>query len=398
MAVEATARFARENRAAHAKLRLSQMSQPALERTRAALAVGFERGWHVGVQLAVWRASERLVALAEGAARPGVAMSPESLIPWFSATKLVTATAVLQLCDRGRLDLDQPVASVLPAFAASGKAAITVRHVLTHTGGFRYLAGSDDLYVRGLDYPQLVEAVNAAPIEPGWVPGERAGYHPVTGFHALGEVVRVVDGRAFDAYAAEEIFEPLGMADAWVALTPERVEAYGGRMVQMHDTSGPAPQVVSRYERADGWSWVLPSSSGVGPATDLVRLVEALRQGGALEGERILSPAAVAAMVGRERAGMTDETFGFVMDWGLGVMLNSWQYRSSPTPYGYGDHAGAAAFGHGGSQSSLAFADPEHELSVVLACNGMPGEAANHRRTQPVITALYEDLALSRRA
>jgi CubicO group peptidase (beta-lactamase class C family) len=176
-------------------------------------------------------------------------------------------------------------------------------------------------------------------------------------------------------------------------------------MVQMHDTSGepagpggkPQPRVMSRFERADGWSWVQPSGSGTGPMGDLVRLVEALRQGGALEGERILSAEAVAAMRARQREAMTDETFGFVMDWGLGLMVNSWQYRKMPTPYGYGDHAGRDAFGHGGMQSSLAFADPEHGLSLAVAFNGMPGEARNHRRLQPLITAFYEDMNVGSR-
>jgi CubicO group peptidase (beta-lactamase class C family) len=77
-------------------------------------------------------------------------------------------------------------------------------------------------------------------------------------------------------------------------------------------------------------------------------------------------------------------------------MVNSWAYTSSPTSYGYGDHASPDAFGHGGQQSSLAFADPAAGLAVALCCNGRPGEPANHRRTQPVVTALYEELGLSR--
>lgn len=322
-------------------------------------------------------------------------MSDASLIPWFSMTKIVTAVAVAQLWDRGALSLDDAVATYVDGFAANGKAPVTIRHVLTHTGGFRYLAGGDELYSGGLDYAAMLRAVTDAPLEPGWVPGERAGYHPATGFHVLGEIVRVVDGRAFDAYVSEEIFEPLGMADSWIALSPARVAAYGDRMVQMVDTTGPEPTVLPRLLEPDGWSWVLPSGSGVGPVGDLVRLVEAVRGGGALDGERIVSAATAAAIVTRQRVGMTDETFGWVMDWGLGLMVNSWHHRQRATPYGYGDHAGRDAFGHGGMQSSLAFADPEHGLSVVVAFNGMPGEAANHRRTQRVVNALYADLALN---
>jgi CubicO group peptidase (beta-lactamase class C family) len=88
--------------------------------------------------------------------------------------------------------------------------------------------------------------------------------------------------------------------------------------------------------------------------------------------------------------GLRDETFGVIMDWGLGVIVNSWQYQKRPTPYGFGDHASPRTFGHGGSESSLAFADPEHDLVFALICNGTPGERPNHRRTQAVVNAVYE--------
>ncbi len=349
----------------------------------------------MGVQLAVWQNGAPAFTFTQGIARADVAMTDTSLMPWFSGTKLVTATAIVQLWDRGLLQLDQTVASVIPEFGARGKHAITVRHVLTHTGGFRQAAGTSEMFVGGVDPSTLLQSIYDAPLEDGWVPGHRAGYHPVTGFHVLGEVVQRVTGRAFDAYAAEEIFEPLGMADSWLALTPERVRAYGDRVVVMHDTTKQPPRPLPRFEQEDGLSWVGPSSSGIGPMSDLVRLVEALRAGGELEGERIASVTAIEAMVARHRTNIRDETFGAVIDWGLGVMVNSRHYEQKSTPYGYGDHAGRRAFGHGGMQSSIAFADPEHGLSVAFACNGMAGEPNNHRRTQPVLTALYQDLGLA---
>ncbi|MDP1794995.1 MAG: serine hydrolase domain-containing protein [Acidimicrobiales bacterium] len=356
-------------------------------RARAAIDVGFEKGWHVGVQLAVWRNGEPVVDFAQGIARENVAMATDSLMPWFSCTKLVTAVAIAQLVERNQLHLDRPVVDVVPEFAPHGKDTITLRHVLTHTGGFRKPAGADELFTGGVDPTALFQQICDAPLE--WAPGTRAGYHPVTGFHLLGEMIRRVDGRAPEDFIAEEIFEPLGMADAWLALSPERVAAYGDRIGVMHDTTVQPPKPYApRY-----YTWPLPSSSGIGPFNELVRVAEALRQGGALDGERILSPDAVALLTARHRVGMKDETFGAVIDWGLGVMVNSIQYTGKPAPYGYGDHASTDAFGHGGQQSSIVFADPGAGLSVALCCNGMAGEPVNHRRTQPVLTALYEDLA-----
>jgi CubicO group peptidase (beta-lactamase class C family) len=75
-------------------------------------------------------------------------------------------------------------------------------------------------------------------------------------------------------------------------------------------------------------------------------------------------------------------------------MTNSAHYGENPAPYGYGPHASPRAFGHGGVQSSIGFADPEFGLAVAWACNGQPGEPRHLLRNDAVNAALYEDLGL----
>jgi CubicO group peptidase (beta-lactamase class C family) len=72
---------------------------------------------------------------AVGDARAGVPMTTDTLMNWFSMTKAVTAVAVAQQWEAGALDVDAVVARYLPEFAANGKEAITLRHLLTHTAG-----------------------------------------------------------------------------------------------------------------------------------------------------------------------------------------------------------------------------------------------------------------------
>lgn len=365
-----------------------------LARATASLERGVADGYHPGAQLVVHHDGDVVADVAIGEARPGIAMRSDTLLPWYSCTKVVTAVAVLQQWERGRLRLDDRVADHIPEFGAGGKAPITIRHVLTHTGGFRSVEGS---LWRGT-WDDAVAMVSSASLEDGWVPGERAGYHDVTGFMILGEVVRRADGgqRPFDAIVSEEIFEPLDMGDSWLCLTPDRVTAYGDRLGAMYDTSvKAAPRLLPGYDDGRAYSRVQPSGSGVGPMRDLVRLFDALSNGGELNGERVLRSETVDAMRSRHRSGMRDETFGMVIDWGLGVLVNSFHHRGRPTSYGFGKHASRDSFGHGGRQSSLAFADPANRVTVALCCNGMPGEPGNHRRTQPVITAIYEDLDLA---
>ncbi|MGH9178097.1 MAG: serine hydrolase domain-containing protein [Acidimicrobiales bacterium] len=373
----------------HHRRGVAPLTEPlALPRTEAAVTEGAGAGLHVGSQLALWW-NGRPGWLALGQAAAGVEMSAATLLPWFSATKPVTAAAVLQQWERGRLDPDEPVARHVPEFGQAGKEGVTLRHLLTHTAALAATTKDDD------DGDGLLAVACASPLVEDWAPGRRAAYSPRLGFQVLGEVVRRVDGRAFDAYVAEELFEPLGMADSWLCLTPQRYGAYGERMGQMHDTRRQPPRPVEALAGAGGFGAVRPASSGVGPASDLVRFYVAMLHKGELDGVRVLSPQTVDAMCARHRAGVKDETFGAVVDWGLGVIVNSWHYRRQPAPYGFGDHASPRTFGHGGNQSSVSFADPDAGLAAVVVFNGMAGEAAHARRLRPVVNAIYEDLGLA---
>lgn len=351
------------------------------------MRAGAGQGLHVGAQVAVAFGGRR-TTVVDGLAAPGRAMRADTLLPWFSMTKVATAVALLQQWERGHLAPDDPVAHHVPEFAAGGKERVTIRHLLTHTAGLAAGSGSEG------DWDALLTAACSSALGAGWVPGRRAAYSPRLGFHVLGEIVHRIDGRSFDAYVSEEVFEPLGMADSWLALTPARWAAYGERMGAMHDTTRGVARVIDALAGPAGFATPRPSGSGLGPADDLLRLFVALLGGGALDGVRVLSPQTVDSLCARHRAGLRDETFGAVIDWGLGMMVNSWHYEGRPAPYGYGDSASPRTFGHGGSQSSLAFADPDAGLAAVLIFNGMAGEEGHHRRTQPVVNALYEDLGL----
>jgi CubicO group peptidase (beta-lactamase class C family) len=351
------------------------------ERTRAALEKGRADGYHLGAQLEVRRAGDVLASIAIGEARPGIAMTTDTLLPWFSCTKAITAVAVLQQWERGALRLDDRVADFIPEFAAGGKDAITIRHVLTHTGGFRHVDGS--LWRAAWD--EAVAMVCAAPREDGWVPGERAGYHDVTGFLVLGEVVRRAgnDGREFDAYVSEEIFEPLDMPDSWLALTPDRFAAYDDRVGAMYDTTRKAePKVLAGFDDGRAYARVQPSGSGVGPMRDLVRLYEALANGGELDGQRVLSAQTVDSMMARHRVGLTDETFGMVIDWGLGLLVNSFHYRGRPTSYGFGKHASRRASGHASRPSRSAIRSTSWPWrSAATACRASRATTAARSRS-----------------
>ncbi len=229
-----------------------------------------------------------------------------------------------------------------------------------------------------------------------WEPGHKAGYHVATSWYVLGELVRRIDGRSLDQYVRQAIFEPLGMNDSWVGMPPQRYRAYGERIGLMHDTS-PSPATADYFwDTEAGAALCRPAGNGRGPARELGRLYQALLNRGSLDGKDILSSRAVEAISCPHRVGLYDHTFRHTMDWGLGFMVSSNRYGPGTVPYNFGPHASDRTFGHSGHQSSTAFADPEYGLAVAVVLNGMPGEERHHTRMQVLLTAIYDDLDLSR--
>jgi CubicO group peptidase (beta-lactamase class C family) len=366
------------------------MSLDAPSKFRSAIEAGISAGLHIGAQTHVIMGGSVVADFAVGESRPGVAMTTDTLMLWLSATKPVTAIAIARLWERGLIALDDSVSRHVPAFAANGKEAITIRHLLTHTGGIR---GAANNFTRD-DWDTTLSRICNARIEPGWVPGHKAGYHLASSWFLLGEIVRRVDGRRFEQYVREEIFLPLGMTDSWVGLPADRYGDYGNRIGIMRNTD-PAAKLPHAWDTQQAAALCKPGGNGRGPMRELSRFYQMLLNGGSLDGARIVSPQTVEAMTARHRVGMYDHTFKHVMDWGLGFIVNNNQYGIDTIRYGYGPHASWRTYGHSGNQSSIAFADPKHQLVVAIVFNGTPGDAAHDARMRAVLTALYEDLGIA---
>ncbi len=360
-----------------------------LPRTSGALEKGREAGLHLGGQLYISIGLECVADRAFGEARPAEALTPEHLMLWLSSSKPVAVLAIARLWEAGRLDLDDPVATHIPEFGTRGKEAITVRHLLTHTGGFRLLRVG---WPRA-PWDQIIERICNARLEPRWIPGRTAGYHRASSWFILGELVRRLGGRPFERYVREEIFEPLGMDDSWIGMPDELYDDYSPRLAPVYDTEKRPPKPHGWHARTPV-THCSPAGGGWGPVNQLARIYEALLAGGRLDDARIVSPQTVAALTARHRVGAEDKTFRAKIDWGLGFVLNSDHYGRTTLPYAYGRHSSPRSFGHSGYRSSTAFADPEHDLVVALAVNGTPGEDDHRRRFEEVLSAIYEDLEL----
>lgn len=370
------------------------MRDSGLKRTRAAVEKGIEQGLHPGAQLFAALNGEIVADLAFGQARGGIAMTPNTVNLWLSSSKPVAAVAIAQLWERGKLAIDDHVHRHLPEFASNGKDAITIRHLLTHTGGFR---GPLNNFTGGT-WDEIIARICGMRVEPSWSPGLKAGYHIATSWFILGELVRRIDGRSFDQYAREEVFRPLGMNDSWIGMPAEHFQQYAEdeRLGFMHITEKGEPNPDYPGNTLEGNVMPRPGANGRGPMRELGRFYQMLSNGGSLNGTTILSPQTVEAFTAHQRVGLFDHTFQHLLDWGFGFLVGSNHYGPN-IPYGYGEHSSSRTFGHSGSQSSAGFCDPEHGLVVAVVCNGTPGEAKHQARMRGIYAALYEDLGLTKK-
>jgi CubicO group peptidase (beta-lactamase class C family) len=340
-----------------------------------------------GAQLAVYRRGRRVLDAGVGIARErtGVAVSPDTLFVMFSATKGLTALALLQLHERGALHWDEPVVKYWPEFAqlVPQKASVTIRQVLSHRGGFPL--GPAWLTTRFFgDRAALRRAMQEVPLR--FVPGERSAYHALNFGHVLGELVLRITGRDCGRLLREEVFEPLGLRDLYLGLPAD--PALESRMAWCYNDLGamptgaepPAPQSADpavrearlreRFgdtpERAHGfnrpetWRAVLPAAGAIGCARDLARVYSVLALGGAHGGVELASREGLAAATTPvARPGEVDATLGLVMRWGTGFHMGM-----------YGRGSTLRTFGHAGMGGQIAFADPERELAFAFLTNG----------------------------
>ena len=341
--------------------------------------VHFERGWHPGAQLAVYRDGALALEVRLGDAAP-----PGMRLEWFSATKPVTAVAIHMLVERGLIHLDMPIAEVWLEFAVGGKADCTVRHVLTHQGGFPIFPPNFPPELVG-DWDALTAATAALPAR--WVPGTAVGYHPLTFGFALGEVIRRVDGRMPRAFLAEEIFEPLGMeaslgvgedGDVSIVALPRAMSE-----VTFEDPEGSerrTSRIVNLFASPALLRSQVPAANGIGTAEALARFYAMLEQAGALDGVQLLRPETVAEATRVQVATVADRINGLPASFGLGFAVGGLF-----APF---DRAGV--FGHTGQQCTVSYADPALGLAVAYVTNGLQDPLVVQLRTEEMVQAVAE--------
>lgn len=322
-----------------------------------------------GVAIAIVAPEGLRHAAAVGLADLGshVEASPRMICPWFSMTKLVTATAALRLVERGDLDLDEPVVRLVPSVRtlepATLASRITARHLLSHSAGLANPIPVRWIHPADAPAPEpdaLLSSLLSKHRRLRFEPGARSSYSNL-GVLVLGSVLAKVAGRPFVDLVRAEVLEPLGMARTGFTYSAEMEIAaatgYHPRWSPMRlllprwAVGRPAGRWVSlRRFLVDG----APYGGLVGALDDAARFLQMHLRGGELDGRRVLSPASVAAM-------RDIRVPGPVYDLGLGWFRPSNQRNAIPP---FVEHLGGGA-----GFFDLMRVYPANEVGVVVMGN-----------------------------
>ena len=371
---------------------------PRFAAVREAFEANFAQGREVGASFAATLDGEPIVDLWGGFAdaartRP---WQRDTIVNVFSTTKAMAALVAHQLADRGRLDLDAPVAELWPEFAAAGKHSLPVRWLLSHQAGLAALR--EPLPPEALfDWKRMTAALAAE--RPWWEPGSASGYHAMTFGYLVGEVVRRAGGRSLGALFRDEVARPLGAdfhiglpasEDARVAeLVPPsaaEVAAAGQAPPDPESLLGKVmgnPPLDARLANTAPWRRAeIPAANGHGNARSVARVMAALALGGELGGTRVIGAPALERATSEQCLGQ-DLVLPLPMRWGLGFMLSHPGLPLGPSP---------RAFGHGGWGGSLGIADPDARVSWAYVMNQMSAGTLGDTRAFELAQALYAAL------
>ena len=343
-----------------------------------------------------------------------------TIVNVFSTTKGIAAICLLQLIEKGLLDIDKPVADYWPEFSANGKEKLPVKYLFCHKSG---LCGVREPLENGAFCDWDFICNELAKQKPLWEPGSAHGYHAITYGHLVGELLRRIDGRSIGNYFREEIAEPLDL-DFWIGLPDSEFDRVSdiypsppgplqflfpliaklprfmipGRakfLLDFTDTSKPVgaafnnpPLNSGEGMEANTKKWrnaEIPAANGHGTARAIAKLYSVLANGGSLNDIHVLNADTIEKGRQTQSDGKDLVLGGMHTRFGLGFMLGTENVSMGPNPN---------AFGHGGAGGSLGFSDPDNNISLGFVMNQMhPGITAWKTATD-VAASVYKTLSI----
>jgi len=353
------------------------------------LRQGIDRGAAAGVAAAATTDSGAIYEGAFGVREAGkpASMTPDTVVWIASMTKAITGTAAMQLVERGKLSLDEPIGKLLPQLASpkvfegfdpSGnpklrpaKGAITLRQLVTHTAGFSYDIWNADLgkYMEGAGIPGIISCQNAALGTPlTFDPGTRWDYG--INIDWVGKAVEAASGETLDVFLRKNIFEPLGMNSTSFKLG----DGQRARLSGMHARGEDGKLAAMPFEIPQEPEFHMGGGGLYGTVQDYLKYVRCLLNDGApLVSRKTFADMArnnigdinVVALKTAAPPFSADADFfpGMPCKWGLSFLINT-----ATTPQGRSPGSLAWA----GLANTYFWADPAKKIGGVFATQTLP--------------------------
>jgi CubicO group peptidase (beta-lactamase class C family) len=329
-------------------------------------------------------------------------LTDDTIFRLYSMTKPIASVALMTLFEQGHFQLNDPVSRFIPAWRdhkvwVSGEGAsmettaparpMTMRHVLSHTGGLTYGASNhpvDRVYRevgvgRGTGETLAGFAEKLAKVPLRYQPGQRWMYSLSS--DVCGYLVEAISGKPFDQYLQETIFDPLDMKDTSFMVAPRKADRFAANYERKADKT---LKLIDDPERSNYLKQPTFFSGGgglTGTTADYFRFCEMLRRGGELDGVRILGPRTIELMHlnhladGKDLSAMAigafSETAYEGVGFGLGFAMTLGQVEAGAL--GGGDYY------WGGAASTIFWVDPKEDLVVVFMTQLMPSATFNFR-------------------
>src|SRR5215813_8865098 len=236
-------------------------------------------------------------------------MTLDTVVWIASMTKAITATAAMQLVERGKLALDAPAsqlvpglakAQVLEGFDAAGqprlrapKRPITLRQLLTHTAGFGYEIWRTEIaqYQTATNTPGITTCTNAALTTPLlFDPGE--GWEYGINIDWAGKMVEAASGQKLDAYLQSNVLGPLGMKDTSFKLSPSQ----RARLASVHQRDDKGALAPIPFALPEEPEFLMGGGGLNGTAPDYLAFAQMIMRGGRFNGAEVLRPETVDQM------------------------------------------------------------------------------------------------------
>ena len=255
-----------------------------------------------------------------------------------SISKPIAATAVMQLVERGRVNLDDPIQKYVAAFPTKGEQVVTVRHLMTHTSGIRHYRDGE---MESRDaYETVTAALRIFKDDPLlFAPGTKYSYSTYA-YNLLAGVVETASGLSFEQYLKDHVWGPAGMSATYF----DHVDALIAKRAEQYVRAGTSWRNAPYADLSNKWA----GGGILSTAEDLARFHIALNEG------KLLKAAALKEMYTPYRLASGTDT-----EYGLG-----WNVARDDRGRTWIAHAGGATGG-----TTYLLRDPARKVAVAILCN-----------------------------